>query len=176
MLDCINKNSFRLLLISFQIVMANDSCLPLPSSNEILTKKKQNTKKYQHSFSLACVILPSPSSPRWPVHYTKNSFQCIFAIQILFMVTSLVTRFLEEFLTRCDSVKNLCLLILKMWFHNDDVKCHKYLTGCQVLDGHHSCPVQQPQESCFWSSQRNLWAHLLWSKFSKKILIYFFKR
>ena len=32
-----------------------------------------------------------------------------------------------------------------MWLHNDDdVECHKYLTGCQVLDGYHSCPVQQP--------------------------------
>ena len=31
----------------------------------------------------------------------------------------------------------------------------------------------QWQESCFWSSQRNLWAHLLWSKFCKTILIYF---
>ena len=31
----------------------------------------------------------------------------------------------------------------------------------------------QWQESCFWSSQRNLWAHLLWSKFCKPILIYF---
>ena len=29
MLGCINKNSFRLLLISFQIVKPNDSCLPL---------------------------------------------------------------------------------------------------------------------------------------------------
>ena len=40
MLDCINKNSFRLLLISFQIVKANDSCLPLPRSNDFSSYKK----------------------------------------------------------------------------------------------------------------------------------------
>ena len=58
-----------------------------------------------------------------------------------------------------------------MWFHNDDVECHKYLTGCQVTTRAQSS--SQSQESCFWSSLRNLWAHLLWSKFCKTFLIYF---
>ena len=41
MLDCINKNSFRLLLISFQIVKANGSCLPpLPRSNDYFSTNK----------------------------------------------------------------------------------------------------------------------------------------
>ena len=46
MLGCINKNSFRLLLISLQIVKANDSYLPLCSLMIFLKQKLTFTDKF----------------------------------------------------------------------------------------------------------------------------------
>ena len=87
-----------------------------------------------------CMLREEESSPCWPKVCTKNSFQCIFAFKILFIMTTLVTGFLYEFPTWNDSsVKSQYLEILKIWFHNDVVECHKYLTGCQLLVCYHLC-------------------------------------
>ena len=134
MLDCINKNSFRLLLISFQIVKANDSCLPLPRSNAFSTKNKRHFFIIFSVSALLTLLTRSLHQKLISMHFT--------AIQILFMVTSLVTRFPEEFPTGCcNSVKNLYLLNPK------NVVPQWWCWMSQIFDwlpSYHSCPVQQP--------------------------------